>query len=81
MMSVDRNYVGVCLCAVLKASICGMLGSIFAITVAKTVSGLQQAAHPMQILNAILAWWARTGSDDNVPFARLEAGKGLYLAQ
>ena len=37
-----------------------MLSSLFAITLSKTVSGLKQAMHPMQILDTILAWWANT---------------------
>ena len=60
MLRVKRGLVGVCICAVLKALVCAILGGLFASTVAKTVSGLQQAWHPMYILDGILAWWART---------------------
>ncbi|CAE7786536.1 unnamed protein product [Symbiodinium sp. CCMP2456] len=56
---VGGNTFGVVFCSILKALIIGMLGSIFATTVAKTVSGLQQASHPMIILDGVLAWWAR----------------------
>ena len=43
----------------LKTHISGLLGYMFAITLKKTVNGLQQAAHPMVILNSILLYWTK----------------------
>lgn len=59
MLNVTRNQLGVLVAAASKATVLGILASLLAVTVHKTVLGLQQATHPMQILDAILAWWAR----------------------
>ncbi|CAE7298009.1 unnamed protein product [Symbiodinium pilosum] len=59
MLDVQSNELAVITSAALKALILALLSSLLAITVAKTVAGLQQATHPMQILDAILSWWAR----------------------
>ena len=61
-LSVRYNEIGVVVAAASKALILGMCGGMWAINVSKTLTGLQQATHPMHILDAILAWWARAGN-------------------
>ncbi|CAE7903995.1 unnamed protein product [Symbiodinium microadriaticum] len=47
-------------CLVVKAVIFCILGGLFGITMFKTVEGLRQAQHPMQILQVILLRWSQS---------------------
>ncbi|CAE7470104.1 unnamed protein product [Symbiodinium sp. CCMP2592] len=47
-------------CLVIKAIIFCILGGLFGITMFKTVEGLRQAQHPMQILQVILLRWCQS---------------------
>ncbi|CAE7633348.1 unnamed protein product [Symbiodinium sp. CCMP2456] len=49
------------LCFGLKCVIFGLIGSFFAITVKKTVMGVEQASHPMKIMNMLLLFWTQQG--------------------
>ncbi|CAE7459579.1 unnamed protein product [Symbiodinium microadriaticum] len=57
----DRAPALLGLCFVLKCVIFGLIGSFFAITVKKTVLGLEQASHPMKIMNMLLLFWTQQG--------------------
>ena len=66
VLHITRNAPGVCVCAVTKFIICGILCAFLLTTVFKTVRGLEQAAHPMVFLDAILLWWSKSGQISTV---------------